>query len=76
VEQARENVSRYPWARDLADQAMAASQPFVDRTDEELWSLVTGQQVPRGIHVNPDLGCPSCGRRVYEEHGNYPWILA
>ncbi|HJP32024.1 MAG TPA: heparinase II/III family protein [Candidatus Latescibacteria bacterium] len=75
VEQARENVSRYPWARDLADQAMAASQPFVDRTDEELWSLVTGQQVPRGIHVNPDLGCPSCGRRVYEEHGNYPWIL-
>jgi hypothetical protein len=75
VERARANVKRFGWARALADAAVAASRPFVERTDDELWALVTGQQVPRGIHVNPEKGCPSCGRRVYEEHGNYPWIL-
>lgn len=75
VERARANVQRFAWARELADAAVAKSRPFVERTDDELWDLVTGQQVPRGIHVNPDLGCPSCGRRVYEEHGNYPWII-
>ncbi|MDA0337259.1 MAG: hypothetical protein O2782_19015 [bacterium] len=63
VDRARKNVGRYEWARDLADRAIAASQDYVERSDEELWSLVTGQQVPRGIHVNPDLGCPTCRRR-------------
>jgi oligo-alginate lyase len=75
IERARGNVKKYAWAKQMADEAVAKSQPFVDRTDDELWSLVTGQQIPRGIHVNPELGCPSCGRRVYEGHGNYPWIL-
>jgi len=75
VEQARVNVRRYPWAGEIADRAVAAAQPFVERSDDALWRLVTGQQIPRGIHVNPKLGCPSCGRKVYEEHGNYPWIL-
>jgi hypothetical protein len=75
VEQARVNVRRYPWAGEIADRAVAAAQLFVERSDDALWRLVTGQQIPRGIHVNPKLGCPSCGCKVYEEHGNYPWIL-
>ncbi|MBT6148244.1 MAG: hypothetical protein HOH74_22605, partial [Gemmatimonadetes bacterium] len=75
VERARTNVGCYLWARELADHAVAASQPFIERSDDELWSLVTGQKIPRGIHVNPELGCPSCGRRVYEQYGNYPWLL-
>ena len=76
VANARRNVTRFPWARAEADAALEASQPFLARSDEELWSLVTGQQVPRGIHVNPDLGCPSCGRQVYEGFGNYPWKVS
>lgn len=31
--------------------------------------------VPRGIHVNPDLGCPQCGRDLYR-HGSYPWKIS
>ena len=45
------------------------------RSDEEIWDLITGQSIPRGIHVNPDLGCPECGRDVYA-FGNYPWKVS
>lgn len=76
IANARASVARYDWARAEADAVVEASQPFVAMSDEALWSLITGQQVPRGIHANPDLGCPECGREVYERFGNYPWIVS
>ena len=45
------------------------------RSDGEIWDMITGQSIPRGIHVNPDLGCPKCGRDVYA-FGNYPWKVS
>ena len=72
---ARRNVQRYTWAREECEAVVARCRPWLQRSDAEIWSLVSGQGVPRGIHVNPDLGCPRCGRQVYECAGNYPWIV-
>ena len=72
---ARRNVKRYAWAREEMEAHVKACEPWIARSDEDLWAMVTGQSIPRGIHVNPDLGCPTCGRAVYEKAGNYPWKL-
>ena len=58
------------------ESTLALCHPWMARTDEEIWGLVTGQSIPRGIHVNAELGCPSCGRQVYERLGNYPWKVS
>ncbi|MDA0748238.1 MAG: heparinase II/III family protein, partial [bacterium] len=75
IANARENVTRYDWAKQELERTLKACEPWMQRSDEELWDLVTGQEIPRGIHVNPDLGCPSCGREVYR-FGNYPWKVS
>lgn len=73
---AQRNVERFDWARTEREASLERSAPWLARTDEVIWSLVTGQRIPRGIHVNPELGCPVCGRAVYETAGNYPWKVS
>ena len=75
VAQARRNIARCDWAKAECDAVIAACEPWMARSDEDIWRLVTGQSIPRGIHVNSDLGCPSCGRDVYA-FGNYPWKVS
>jgi len=72
---ARRNVKRYDWAKAELEAVLKVCRPWIARSDEEVWGLVTGQAIPRGIHVNADLGCPSCGREVYR-FGNYPWQVS
>ncbi len=72
---ARRNIERYAWARAERDTAIETCAPYMARSDGEIWDLITGQSIPRGIHVNPDLGCPECGRDVYA-FGNYPWKVS
>ena len=76
IANARRNATRFEWARRQVQAVLEACRPYTDRSDDELWKLVTGQGIPRGIHANADLGCPSCGREVYERFGNYPWLVA
>ncbi len=75
IASARRNAKRYAWAREEMEAHVKACASWITRTDEDLWTMVTGQSIPRGIHANPDLGCPKCGRAVYEKGGNYPWKL-
>lgn len=75
VAQVRANIAKYDWAKAECDRVLKICEPWMARSDEEIWSLVTGQAIPRGIHVNPMLGCPSCGRDVYS-FGNYPWKVS
>ncbi len=75
INNARRNIERYAWARAERDAAIETCAPWIARSDEEIWNLITGQTIPRGIHVNPDLGCPECGRDVYA-FGNYPWKVS
>jgi len=76
IANARRNVQRYDWAEAELEGVLEACRPFMARSDEEIWKLVPGQSIPRGAHANPDLGCPSCGREVYERFGNYPWKIS
>lgn len=73
----RANCDKYPWARAQRDSAIAGAAFFVKFSDEDLWKLVPGQKLPRGIDVNMQNavrtgGCPNCGPVIYET-SKYPW---
>ncbi|GAH62081.1 unnamed protein product, partial [marine sediment metagenome] len=74
IANARDNIRKYAWARSDLEGVLRKCRPWLARSDDQIWGLATGQSVPRGIHVNPDLGCPQCGREVYR-FGNYPWDI-
>ena len=76
VANARRNVEIYDWAKAELEEVLEKCRPWMGRSDEEIWRLVPGQSIPRGAHANPDLGCPSCGREIYERFGNYPWKVS
>lgn len=73
VAAARRNIEAYDWARALRDTATTTARRYVDMGDEWLWSLVTGQRLPRSYAVNQDLGSPITGRDIFR-FGNYPWL--
>src|SRR4051812_36065455 len=45
------NAARFPWAAADRDAAMRAAAPWLALSDEALWELVPGQELPRSIHV-------------------------
>ncbi|MDP6779648.1 MAG: heparinase II/III family protein, partial [Candidatus Latescibacteria bacterium] len=76
IENAHRNVRRYAWAQQELDDLVASCRPWLERSDDEIWGMVTGQSILRGIHVNRDLGCPSCGREITNRFGGYPWLVS
>ena len=73
---ARRNAERYGWAKAELEAVLEACRPWMTRSDDEIWRLVPGQSIFRGAHVNAELGCPSCGREIYNRFGNYPWKIS
>ena len=78
---ARANCEKYDWAKKVRDDAVKRAAPWLARSDEELWSMVPGQDLPRTIDVTMDrnvkkgpkrLGCLKCGAKI-DEFGNYPY---
>ena len=71
---ARRNVERYDWAAELRDRSVARADAYVEKHGglEGLWSLVTGQAVPRSSSVGP--GSPLLGSFLAEEYGSRGWI--
>src|SRR5690349_19714751 len=78
---ARRNCDSYPWAKELRDKAVAAAAPWAAKSDEELWAMVPGQDLPRTIDVTMDtrltgpnrrVGCLVCGEKIFSR-GNYPY---
>jgi len=72
VANARHNIERYKWASDIRDRTVANADHFANQPDDFLWELVTPQDIPRGIYVNTEIGCPKCGKAI-DKFGNYPW---
>ncbi len=69
-ENAMRNCERYEWAANFRDALIAQLEPWMAMSDEELWALLPGQDMPRDAGVNRDgAGCPNCGR----EHYNAPY---
>lgn len=72
VANARRNIERYEWAREIRDQAVGDADKFAQLSDDFLRELVTPQSIPRGTQVNMKHGCPGCGLAI-ERFGGQPW---
>ncbi len=80
IQNLKSNCIKYDWAKDLKNTVINNAKSFVDKSDDELWSLVPGQNTPRCIDVTLDriakgpkvLGCLKCGLDVLK-FGNYPY---
>lgn len=76
----RNNCSRYKWAEKKKLAAIARAKSWITKSDETLWSMVPGQDLPRTIDVTFDrltkgkqvLGCMVCGDKLFA-YGNYPY---
>ncbi len=76
----RRNVERYPWAKAQRDSAVRRAAVWAKMSDQELWSRVPGQALPRCIDVTMTYtktgkvrpGCLVCGDKVFK-YGNYPY---
>jgi len=74
------NCNKYEWGKKLKADATANAAFWLSKSDEELWTMVQGQNLPRTIDVTFDrvttgpkiLGCLKCGLDVLQ-YGNYPY---
>jgi hypothetical protein len=64
VETARRNVQQQAWAAETRDQLVAAAQPWLEMSDEQLWSLMSGPTITRSWMVWSNGYCPSCRQTV------------
>ena len=77
----RANVAKHDWAAAQRDAAVQRAERWVEISDDDLWSLVPCQNLPRAIDVTmtktPEgslrLGCLQCGDDIFK-HGNYPYV--
>jgi hypothetical protein len=73
------NAARFPWAAAARDAAVRSAATWLALSDEVLWALVPGQELPRSIHVYKVYGtnqtalCPKCKAGIIP-FGNYPWL--
>ena len=72
VKNARNNVSKFNWAKELMEEAVQKANQYLAYGTDMLWSLVTSQSIPRSIDVC-NLGCPVCGTKIFKEHGSFSW---
>jgi hypothetical protein len=66
------NVSKYEWAAAQQKAATNAAARWLEMSDDELWAMVTSQELPRDMHTNKEAGCPNCSDGI-TPYGNYPW---
>jgi len=76
----RNNCAKYKWAGKQKEVVIAKAKQWLAKSDEELWTMVPGQDLPRTIDVTFDrlssgpkfLGCLVCGDKI-TKFGNYPY---
>ncbi|MBQ8004166.1 MAG: Ig-like domain-containing protein, partial [Oscillospiraceae bacterium] len=78
VEIAKENASKYDWAKSAVETAIAAADKYVGMEDF-LWELVPAEGIPRAISVgysgDPDAyNCRYCGVNLAQKYNLYAWI--
>ncbi|MBM3289113.1 MAG: hypothetical protein FJY92_03085, partial [Candidatus Hydrogenedentes bacterium] len=74
------SIDRYDWAKAVRDAAVQSAQPWLDMSDDALWNLMMGPNIPRTWHVWSDGYCPSCKQdvRMYAwlaDPWKHPWKL-
>ncbi len=73
VAQIRENIAKYPKAKEIADKIIAAADEWLKYSDQYLWDFIPTPEVPRAFNSSFE-GCPVHGME-YFKHGNYSWIM-
>jgi len=79
VENARRNIQRYDWAKELAEAAVEEADTYVNMR-EELWSFVTTQELPRAqlmaarFNDSGYTDCLYCGKELEAQYGSRPFI--
>ena len=75
IARARDNIAKYPTAKNLADKVIKTADEWVAWKDDDLRFLLTSADVPRAFAVNA-AGCPKCGGKIIEKSGgDYGWII-
>lgn len=80
IQNLRQNTHTHPWVLERKDKAVEKASYWAEISDEDLWAMVPGQDLPRCIDVTFDrltdgpksLGCLKCGEEI-KKHGNYPY---
>lgn len=70
VRRLRDNVAEDSWAASVRDDLVKSAQPWMERSDNELWDLMFGPGVTRSWMVWSNGHCPACGKSV----PMYNWV--
>jgi len=70
VARARANARDHAWAAEIRDSVVAAAQPWMGMSDDDLWSLMFGNTIRRSWQVWSDGHCPACKKPV----PMYEWV--
>ncbi len=78
IANAQENATKYSWAKSIKKSAESAVEKYASLSMDELWSMITGEGIPRTLEVglkgDPDIYvCRYCGTDVKTTYGVYPW---
>lgn len=74
------NAERFAWAAAERDAAIQAAEKWLALSDDALWELIPGQELPRSVHIYDVYGtsktplCPHCKTGIIP-YGNYPWQM-
>ena len=60
----RANTAAAPWMGEVRDQLVEAARPWMEKSDDELWSLMFGPAITRTWMVWSNGHCPSCEQSV------------
>lgn len=80
VARAQENAKKHPWAASVRDGLVAAAQPWMKLSDDQLWDLMFGNTIKRSWMVWSNGHCPACNKSVpmYEwrcDPLHHPWKM-
>ena len=70
VSRARANAQTHPWAAEIRDSLIAAAEPWMKMSDDDLWGLMFGNSIRRSWQVWSNGHCPACRKPV----PMYEWV--
>ncbi len=72
TQRAKQNAEKHPWAAEACQRITANAQPWVKRSDDELWQMMFSTGIKRSWMVWSNGYCPACKKPV----PMYEWIPA
>ena len=61
---AQRSAAEFPWAAEIRTRTIANAKPWLEMSDEDLWSMMFGSTITRSWMVWSDGYCPACRKPV------------